>query len=398
MNIAMVSPGWPIEEYPNGIIAYVATMKKALDATSNVWVLSSRIAKIEHNNSVVLIPKKKDQSNWNKLVSKIPGPYTEIFIYNNLWSRISYAINEAIVSISPKPDIIEIEESFGIAKWLTKYTDIPIVTRLHGTWFIHGPIDGKESEADFKIRVKSEGYALELSQGVTSPSINLLAKVRDFYNLPLEHAAVIPNPISPVTEENRWITNPKKQIILFVGRFDAHKGGDLVIRAFHILAIVDRDLELFFVGPDRGVIDYGNKLNINEYISKYIKESSIRKRIHILGAQNPKEIKLLRKQASVTVMASRYENFSMSLLEAIATGCPVVASNVGGNSEIIIDNHTGILVEPESPEALAFGISELLNDKEKMTLISQNAINDSLKRFHPEVIAAKTLAYYKKIL
>src|SRR5207247_5314488 len=65
--------------------------------------------------------------------------------------------------------------------------------------------------------------------------------------------------------------------------------------------------------------------------------------------------------ADVFVLPSLSEGFSFVLLEALAMGCPVVASRVNGVPELIEDHKTGLLVPPRDPQALARAIRELLN-------------------------------------
>lgn len=98
------------------------------------------------------------------------------------------------------------------------------------------------------------------------------------------------------------------------------------------------------------------------------------------------------------MVCSRYETYSISLVEALSYGCPTVARAVGGMKEIIIDGYNGLLANLESTEDIASKVIELINNPEKMKLISRNAVEDCLKRFSPEVVAAQSVDFYKSIL
>ena len=100
----------------------------------------------------------------------------------------------------------------------------------------------------------------------------------------------------------------------------------------------------------------------------------------------------------ITILCSRYEVFSISLAEALATGCPTVATAVGGMKEITINEYNGLLADPESAISIAEKVMELINSPEKIQKLSKNAIEDSKKRLAPEVIATQTVYYYKTIL
>jgi glycosyltransferase involved in cell wall biosynthesis len=74
-------------------------------------------------------------------------------------------------------------------------------------------------------------------------------------------------------------------------------------------------------------------------------------RVRFLGVR--KDIPDLMNAADGYVMSSAWEGMPMVLLEAAATGLPIVATDVGGNREVVLDGNTGFLVPPKDPEALA---------------------------------------------
>ena len=183
-----------------------------------------------------------------------------------------------------------------------------------------------------------------------------------------------------------------------MGRFDLLKGGDLILEAFRLIALKHQEIELLFVGPDRGINVDGKTLTFNEYIDRFVPESSIKQRIQFFGHCDSPGIAELRRQSLITIVCSRYEVFSISLVEALATGCPTIATAVGGIKEIIINEYNGLLAEPESAASIAEKAIELITNPEKMQTLSKNAIEDCKKRFSPEVIAAQTVDYYQTIL
>ena len=296
-------------------------------------------------------------------------------------------------------DILEIEESFGTAKYLFEKCKVPIVTRLHGPWAVIGPILNMHNNLDFNTRLFYEGEAIKNSHGLTAPSLDVLEKVRMYYGLTLPHARVIYNPVQEVRTEEQWqydVTNTP--YILFVGRFDEVKGADLLLDAFRLIASKHSTIELKFIGPDKGLNIEGKTLMFNDYVERFISEYNIKRRIQFLGHCNSEAIAELRKNALVTVICSRYEVFCIAIVEALAAGCPTVATAVGGIKEIITDSYNGLLAEPESAESIAEKVLELIENPELMKELSKNAIEDSKRRFSPEVIATQTLDYYQTVL
>ncbi len=75
----------------------------------------------------------------------------------------------------------------------------------------------------------------------------------------------------------------------------------------------------------------------------------------------------------IFVLASYEEGFSNALLEAMVAGLPVVATDVGGNREALKNGDVGLLVPPRSPEALAAGLSELLDNSDRRRMLAASA-------------------------
>jgi sugar transferase (PEP-CTERM/EpsH1 system associated) len=95
------------------------------------------------------------------------------------------------------------------------------------------------------------------------------------------------------------------------------------------------------------------------------------------------------------VLPSKAEGISNTILEAMATGLPVVATNVGGNPELIDDGVTGSLVEKEDYVAMMHSIRDYLNDREKRLLHGRNACQKVLKAFSINVMVDKYMEVYK---
>ena len=209
-------------------------------------------------------------------------------------------------------ELLEIEEAFGLASRIIKLKRIPVVTRLQGPWFLNGEVLGEKKDAAFLQRVEQERLSIAWADGITSPSQDILDRTRDYYSLPLEGARVIPCPIDPRPEDRPWkLADADPNRILFVGRFDLHKGADLMIDAFGWLAPSRPSLYLDFVGPDRGIPDPSKgRIGVVDYIKSRISDSSVADRIVIHGQKRPDEIDDFRR-----VRRSRSSLLDMRLLD-----------------------------------------------------------------------------------
>lgn len=404
LNVGYVSPGWPLSHFPNGIVAYIQNIIVGLDEKTKAIVFARLVEDFEANKNVINLSnfnptKSRLQKLVNKILARIKLPYFQSVLYQRDFAFHAQNQILAIQSAEVDLDILEMEESFGLADFLIKMSKVPVVIRLHGPYFTMLSVMKLKNDTDYKLRVFYEGEAIKNSHGVTAPSLDVLQKVREYYGLGLPNAVVIPNPVPSVDEKELWkLSTTKIPSILFVGRFDLHKAGDLMLDAFRLIALQNKEVELVFVGPDRGVNLNGESIGIYNYLERFIPEDNVKRRIQFLGHCDSQTIAKLRSSSLVTVFPSRYENFPVSLLEALAAGCPTVATAVGGIKEIIVDNYNGLLAEPDSAESIAEKVLELIDDPEKMQLLSKNAIKDCTERFSPKVIAAQTVDYYRSVL
>ncbi len=233
---------------------------------------------------------------------------------------------------------------------------------------------------------------------ITAPSRDVLEQTRAFYGLALDDAEVIPYPVPRMT--TRWHLNdadPKR--ILFVGRFDRHKGGDLIIDAFKRVLLDVADARLWIVGPDRGYIDAnGRTWHIEEYLRDRLPGARDSKCVEWLGPQPFSALAPLRRKALVTVVCSRYENLPLAVLETMALGCPLVAARVGGIPEVLDGHANSLLHCAGNSDDLAAQIIALVNDPERAAHLGKQAAIDSQQRLSPETIAARTVDCYSKAI
>jgi glycosyltransferase involved in cell wall biosynthesis len=263
-----------------------------------------------------------------------------------------------------------------------------------------GPLVGARAEGGFARRVRLEGRGIAHAAGVSAPSEDVLRRTKDHYRLTLKDAVVIPNPVPERPMDKRWTLEASdRNQILFVGRFDGHKGGDTIIDAFAMIAGRNRKACLAFVGPDRGFTDSkGKRWQIHQYMAHRISDPSARERVEYLGFKPPEEIEELRRRAMVTVVCSRYETFSMTAAEAMAGGCPIVATNTGGLAELIQHESNGLLCRPNDPSDLATKILSILDHPEMAASLGAQAARDAASRYHPNIVAQQSIEFYREVL
>jgi len=135
-----------------------------------------------------------------------------------------------------------------------------------------------------------------------------------------------------------------------------------------------------------------------EKLQTRVEELGLKRTVEFLGHVPYAEIPRLYRQAAVVVMPSLVEATSLACLEAMASGCAVVASRVGGLAELIDDGVDGLLVEPANPAQIADAVCKLLADPDLRRRLGQSARQKVVKHFSWRVQARKIVNVYYKLL
>ncbi|HID32584.1 MAG TPA: glycosyltransferase family 1 protein, partial [bacterium (Candidatus Stahlbacteria)] len=174
--------------------------------------------------------------------------------------------------------------------------------------------------------------------------------------------------------------------ILFVGRLDPRKGVEYAIRALPSVIEAIGPVHLFIVGEG----------NIKTYIRMV--DSTYHQYIHYLGYVPVETLPRVYASADVCLFPSvGGESFGIVLLEAMASGVPVVASDISGYNEVITHQRDGYLVPPRDPEAIGKAVVEIF----KRPGLRENLIAGGLRKarmFDWLRIASEVLEYYLELI
>jgi glycosyltransferase involved in cell wall biosynthesis len=119
--------------------------------------------------------------------------------------------------------------------------------------------------------------------------------------------------------------------------------------------------------------------------------------VNFLGVASREQIGLFYDRADIFVNASNLDNMPVSVLEAFASGTPVVTTAPQGMRYIVDDGRTGLLSEPGDVHALALNILRVLNDEELARRLAQNAFAES-SRYHWESVREQWLTVYRGLV
>ncbi|MDD4556681.1 MAG: glycosyltransferase family 4 protein [Alphaproteobacteria bacterium] len=278
------------------------------------------------------------------------------------------------------------------AYWAAKRAKVHFVTTFHGTYGL-GPWGIKKIYN--KVMTFGEKI-IAISEHIKS---HILSNYKaDPKNIKLIHRCVNINNFSPeaVTSERiiKVITDnhipEDKKIITLIGRVTRWKGQHLLIEA--LSKIKTPNTYCLIVGSDQGRVKY--RAELEEMVNKYNLTSSVQFIGHSF------DIPALLAISDVVLSTSiEPEAFGRAAIEGQAMGKIVLASNIGGSLENLIDGKTGKLFENNNSDSLAESIDWALNlDKKEREKISAAAIENVKNNFTKQIMCDKTIKVYEEVL
>lgn len=146
------------------------------------------------------------------------------------------------------------------------------------------------------------------------------------------------------------------------------------------------------------IVSFTNSGSYYNEVIKYIEENELSNRIELLGAAYNEKITEIIQGCSFLVLFSKQETSPMVIAEAMASGKPVIASNIDGIPFMIEDNKTGFLVEANNIKQLSEKMNTMMSNNELRLKMGGQAKKYAEKMWYPDMIAFKTLSVYKSIL
>lgn len=304
------------------------------------------------------------------------------------WSR-AFARETAKVAFSKRIDVIESTEAGSL--FLNRVA--PLVVRLHGSQQIFCEKSGLRSNLSVRWNDSLEARICERAAAITAPSEFHAQQIASRRGQSPERVRVIPNPISATmlkAAAQFQRNGGHERVVLYTGRLALVKGIETLVEAARLVRAADPSITFVLAGPwqmPKSPEAYG--LDLNGTAAPGIKW---------IGPKSPEELAQLYQRASLFVMPSYYESFSISVAEAMCFELPVVASNAGALPELISHEKTGLLVPAMNPQELANALLRLLNDPQLRSSMASAARAALLKQFSLDAIVAKTLKVYESVV
>jgi glycosyltransferase involved in cell wall biosynthesis len=239
--------------------------------------------------------------------------------------------------------------------------------------------------------------AYRVAHAVLANSAGVATLVRDGEGVPAERVAVVPNFVDedafhvPTPEERQGMrarlgVEPADTVVGIIANLLPVKDHASLLRAIASLAPGRPGLRLVLVGdgPERPALE------------SLARELAIEERVRFAGRIVNKPN--LHHAFDVSVLCSRSEGLSNSVLEAMAAGRPVVATDVGAIGDAVLDGVTGRLVPAGRPEALAGALGEVLRDPDRAVEMGERGRARARETYSPEAALSALEALYRRLL
>jgi len=285
--------------------------------------------------------------------------------------------------------------------WLTAYAGktiklahgIPLVSTIHATEA--GRNSGINDEQQKYINDTEWMLTYESSEVVVNSNF-MKSELQRLFGLPFEKINVVPNGINLNTfngidrdyDFRRQYAMDNEKIILFMGRLVYEKGVQ------HLIAAMPKILEYY---NDSKLI-IGGKGGMIDELRAQTSALGLDHKIYFTGYLNSKDVQKMYKCADVSVFPSTYEPFGIVALEAMLSGTPVVASDIGGLNEIINHGYNGMKSYAGNANSLADSILTLLYDHKLCDVITKNAQTKVRNEYNWTKIAQDTHFTYQKAI
>ena len=367
-----------------GMVCYPTVGGSGVLATE----LGHELAKRGHEVHFIAyeIPFKLRLEDKNIFFHEVEVSYYDLFKYPDY--ALTLAVKMALVAERHHLDILHVHyalphaTSAFLAKQLNHKISVRTVTTLHGTDIT---LVGREP-AYFNI-IK---FSIEKSDGVTAVSRSLQKQSCCHFGIkrPVEviYNFFIPNPNLFGKKPMRHLfVNDKQKLLVHSSNYRSVKRPEDVIHIF--TKVRERvDCRLLLVGSGSGL----------EAVRVLVSEEKLEDHVIFLGKS--RDVDPYIASADLLLLPSSQESFGLAALEAMAYGVPVVASDVGGLSELIEHGKSGYLAPVGAIDKMAEYAVHLLTHADDYTVFSHASRERAATEFCAEKIVSQYEAYYHKIM
>ncbi len=369
MRIALVSPyDWAV---PGGVNSHISQLaEQFIRSGHQVRIIAPSSRRWSHRCDYLTVIGEH--------VIGLPasGSVANVCLSFNLRPRVKSLLTRE------RFDVVHVHEPFQplLPFQFLRYADTTLVATFHST-----RDGGNRLYAYSRFLIKPWWGRIQGRIVVSRAALKMIGRYfADRYHI-IPNGIDYPHFASEVPPIPRYIDN--KRNILFLGRQEKRKGLPYLLEAYARLKRERPDIRLIVVGPDGGM---------RAACERYIRLQQLED-VVFTGFVPYEELPRYYKTADVYCAPNTgHESFGIVLLEAMAAGTPIVASDIGGFPEVLEDGGEGLLVPPRDADALAAAVDRLLSDA---ALREQMGRAGTLRaeRYAWEHVSAQVLDYYRTV-
>lgn len=317
--------------------------------------------------------------------------------YQDVMAANSSLINRArVLSRRHKYDLIHNHD------WLTASASMalkhewktPLLTTIHATE--RGRHQGHLASEVSKRIDALEGQACYESWRVIACSGYMREELADFFGVPHDKMEVIPNGVNvrglyrchAETAESYRLrySNDGERLLFYVGRITYEKGIQVLINAMPIILSKYPKTRLLVAGKN------------SEQMWSMAQEMRLGHAVTLLGFISDQQRDYLYQCVDAAVFPSLYEPFGIVALEAMALGCNVIASGIGGLAEIVQHKQNGLTIYPNDPDSIAWAVDNLFAHPHEAQQQRVVAEQQARSIYSWKSIATRTISVYREIV
>jgi glycogen synthase len=304
------------------------------------------------------------------------------------WGRLTHAASVALAfrRLGLHFDVVEAPELYAEGLFIARSGRVPVVIRLHSSAAQLFPYLGRTGR-DAAATIALEYAAIRAADVVTSTAPNLAWSVSELGLDPAYTRSIIypvrPQPLAPRPEDST--------LVVSVGRLEALKGSDTLIRAMPAVLAEIPTARFRFIGSDTHGEPHGS---YRRYLEDLAGELGVREAVEFVGPVAHEDVFTEMAKAAVCAFPSRSERFGLVAAEAGSIGVPVVVSDIPGFLDYVEDGVTGYVAPAEAPEAWAQQIVRAIRHPRAAAAMGSRLRESIQRRAHPRVVAELTAAGY----
>lgn len=282
-----------------------------------------------------------------------------------------------------QPDIVHGQGTERDCALSAVFSGFPNVLTVHGNMRLIAAVNKAKPLSFYWQAAKLEKIALPRADGVVCITHYTEGAVKDL----AKKTWVVPNAVDGSFFDIKPAPDPVRTI-LCVGVISYRKNQNPFIRALDSFAEKAKFKLVFLgVGPET-----------DPYVAEFRQLVAARPWCEYAGFADRDKLKTWFQRASMLALPSLEDNCPMVVLEAMASGVPVLAANVGGLPDLITDGKNGIFCDPLDAASMRNGVERLLTDAQLARNLAATAKAQALAKYHPLVIAREHVKIYEQVL